>query len=42
MANRNCRTKRKRCKNVGEFGETLTRTRVGIYSTTAGTADCMY
>jgi hypothetical protein len=42
MTNRNRRIARERCKNVGEIGETLTRTCIGIYSTAAGTADCMY
>jgi len=39
MTNRNCRIARERCENVGKIGETLTRTCVGVYSTTAGTAD---
>jgi hypothetical protein len=42
MTNRNSRIARERYENVGEIGETLTRTRVGIYNTTAGTADCTY
>jgi hypothetical protein len=41
MTNKNSRIARERCENVGEIGETLTKTCVAIYSTTAGTADCM-